>query len=555
MTADQNGRYAFVKCIGRGGMAEVWTGKSFGSGGFEKVVAIKILSPDIVDNEGYQRALTDEALLTVQLKHPNIVDIYDLNLEAENPFMVMEYVEGTELRDLLKTLRKKNERLSVPIAAYIISELSKALSHAHTRRDPDSGRPFRIVHRDVSPSNILVSKEGDIKLTDFGIAKSTLQSSKTQTGEIKGKFRYMSPEQARADTVDYRSDIYSLGLVFYECLFGRPAYEADGDLALLKKAQKGDIDFPDEIDPPLQRILDRLLAPDPNERYSELDSFRTELGQYMLNHGGIVEREYFSRYLSDLALPKIRQAIAERKHAEEWLPAPESNIIDPTGRISTVEESVGKPKKKYYLYGGIAAATVLLMIGYGMMHNPVESLTTAETAITAEEAVAVQEAPPSAGTLRITTEPTESSIKVKVGKARFSKPSPAVFSDLPFDKEIEITASKNGYQRLSKKITLSAEQPEETVNLPLQKISKVKVRMVATPYAEVSIPGHFERIETPVSDRVLPAGKYSVIFLHPPTQRRATAQLSAHGGGSYVCTANMAVTDQSKPPSASCRRL
>src|SRR3989338_1788733 len=219
MVFQQFGRCALVKMIGRGGMADVWIGKVHWAGGFEKIVAVKILSPDQVDKEEYQRALKDEACVQAHLKHPNIVDVYDHNFEAENPYLVMEYVEGGELREVLRMLRREKRILPLPLAAFVVSEIAKALSFAHDRRNPKSGEPFHIVHRDVSPSNILLSIHGDVKLSDFGIAKSSLQSSVTQVGQIKGKFRYMSPEQAEGNPLDRRSDVFSLGLVFYECLF------------------------------------------------------------------------------------------------------------------------------------------------------------------------------------------------------------------------------------------------------------------------------------------------------------------------------------------------
>src|SRR5262245_37496853 len=139
MEAQRVGRYALVKLIGRGGMADVWVGKAFGASGFEKIVAIKLLAPYNVDKEDYQRALTDEARILVHLKHPNIVDVYDLNFEAENPYLVMEFVEGTELRDVLRALRARNQKLPLKHANYVIAEVAKALAHAHERKDPQTG--------------------------------------------------------------------------------------------------------------------------------------------------------------------------------------------------------------------------------------------------------------------------------------------------------------------------------------------------------------------------------------------------------------------------------
>ena len=148
------GKYAFVRCVGRGGMAEVWTGKSFGSSGFEKVVAIKILAPELVDKESYHRALTDEALLAAKLKHPNIVDIYDLNLEAEKPFMVMEYIEGQLLHDIAGTRHGVSQPME-NVLSYA-TQIAEGLNEAHEKG---------IVHRDIKPANIMVTSKGQVKLS------------------------------------------------------------------------------------------------------------------------------------------------------------------------------------------------------------------------------------------------------------------------------------------------------------------------------------------------------------------------------------------------------
>src|SRR5579885_1202373 len=298
MAAGRVGRYALVKLIGRGGMADVWIGKVQGAVGFEKIVAIKLLAPEQVDKEEYQRALTDEARIQVHLKHPNIVDVYDLNFEAENPYLVMEYVEGIELREVLRYLKSERKTLPLSLAAFIAIEIAKALAFAHEKKNPETGEPLHIVHRDVSPSNILISIHGDVKLSDFGIAKSALQSAVTQVGQIKGKFRYMSPEQAEGQPLDARSDIFSLGLVFYEELFGAPAYDDPSDIGILQKARKGQVTVPADTAPDLKRIFDKLLARKSKDRYADLKTFIHELSDFLKKSGeGIGDREALGDYL------------------------------------------------------------------------------------------------------------------------------------------------------------------------------------------------------------------------------------------------------------------
>ncbi len=321
------GRYALVKQIGRGGMADVWIGKTQGAAGFEKIVAIKLLPPDQVDREDYQRALTDEARIQAHLKHPNIVDVYDLNFESENPYLVMEYVEGIELRDLLKGLRKEERPLSVAAAGFIALEVATTLQFAHERRNQESGEPLQIVHRDVSPSNVLLSLQGDVKLSDFGIAKSILQSARTQVGQIKGKFRYMSPEQAEGGMIDHRSDIFSLGLVFYECLFGAPAYDDPSDVRILQMARKGEVIPPATASPDLKRILARLLAVRVQDRYDELKEFKRDLSDFLRKTGQAMDREAFAEYLQGLRLKPFQEAVSLRREAEDWSPRASTRLL------------------------------------------------------------------------------------------------------------------------------------------------------------------------------------------------------------------------------------
>lgn len=483
------GRYALVKMIGRGGMADVWIGKVRGAGGFEKIVAVKILSPDQVDKEEYQRALTDEARVQVHLKHPNIVDIYDLNFEAENPYLVMEYVEGVELREVLRMLRKEKRTLPFPIAVFIVSEIAKALVFAHERNNPDSGEPLHIVHRDVSPSNILLSIHGDVKLSDFGIAKSSLQSGVTQVGQIKGKFRYMSPEQAEGTALDRRSDIFSLGLVFYECLFGAPAYEGPSDVTVLQMARAGEVVLPKEIDPRLHKILSRLIAQKAEGRYGNLREFAKDLADFTKSIGEMADRESLSQYLCGLDLARFHDAATARRQAEAWSPETTSNIkvLDQTGRIVTLAgETKIIPGRRWRLAAGIAGLVLIL------------------------------------GTAAVVFR------AMNRGQQGTSElPKAQVASTAPATSQTPVTA-------------------------PAPEPKKLRVSFNADPYAEVSIPGQFSDIETPAS-KSLPPGDYTVAFRHAASGRTATARLKGANGGSYVCVADMAVSDPSQPPTASCR--
>ncbi|HSA58372.1 MAG TPA: serine/threonine-protein kinase [bacterium] len=560
MEAHRVGRYALVKLIGRGGMADVWIGKAFGASGFEKIVAIKLLAPYNVDKEDYQRALTDEARILVNLKHPNIVDVYDLNFEAENPYLVMEFVEGTELRDVLRALRAKKQRLPLKLANYVIAEVSKALAHAHERKDPQTGRPLKIVHRDVSPSNILISAQGDVKLSDFGIAKSALQSGQTQVGLIKGKFRYMSPEQAEGRALDGRSDLFSLGLVFYECLFGAPAYEASSDVGVLQMARTGSVAIPKECDPDLRSVFTKMLAPKASERFADLNVFRRALTEAMSRRGEMGDRESFAEFLGVLDLPQLRKAGEIRRQAEDWDPQPTSQILTGEGTLRTLaEEALPRRRKKLYVFSGAAAAVGAAAVVFLLAADPFKAVPVPPEVAAPETwpVVAVPVAAASSvrtqGTLFVETAPPDAAVEVKFGDRKIAMTGAFSLPEIPFGAPVEIMASKKGFRSVSRRVTFSSDKAEEKLTLTLPEIKDVQVRFVADPYAEVSVPGQFSGVETPIASRRLPPGDYDVTFSHGPSGHRAVARIKGREGGNFLCSANMAVEDASAAASASCR--
>lgn len=216
-------RYHLERRLGTGGMAEVFLAWQVGPGGFERRVALKRPLPHVVEDANAVAAFLDEARLAAQLRHPNIAQVYDVGEGDRAYFMVMEYVDGPSLRQLLRTLQAKGERVPVPIAVGIGLAILDALRYAHQHED-ERGRPLRLVHRDINPRNVLLNRRGEVKIVDFGIARAQFQLHVTRTGTIKGTLPYMSPEQAAGEAVDHRSDLYSTGVVIWELVTGRRAY-------------------------------------------------------------------------------------------------------------------------------------------------------------------------------------------------------------------------------------------------------------------------------------------------------------------------------------------
>lgn len=276
------GPYELLEPLASGGMAKVYRARMVGAMGFEKVVAIKFMLQTFTGNPELVKMFVDEARLAATLSHGNIVGILDFGERNGNYYITMEYVAGANLRVLL---RRANETKRLPppaLAAYVIAEVAKGLDYAHKKTDQD-GRPLFIVHRDVSPQNVVLSWTGEVKVLDFGIARSRTRNTETAAGTIKGKYSYMSPEQASGMPLDHRSDIFSLGSVFYELLTGQKAFP-DAGIAALPKVRQADFIPPDRIRPELPvtlvRILMKAMARNPEDRFPSGAAMLAELSRW-----------------------------------------------------------------------------------------------------------------------------------------------------------------------------------------------------------------------------------------------------------------------------------
>jgi TonB family protein len=280
-SADRFGQYEILERIASGGMAELFRARFRGAEGFQKIVAVKKILPHIAGDEEFLAMFADEAKLAAQLNHPNIVHIFDLGkIESGGYFIAMEFVDGRDLRSILQLARDTGLRTPIPLAVAIGAKVAAALDYAHRRRG-DDGQDLHIVHRDVSPPNILVSTDGDIKLCDFGIARAASKVSRTESGALKGKVPYMSPEQAWGRGVDQRSDIYSLGAVVFEMVAGRRLYRGESEMETLEKVRAGEAvvasSVNPEVPPALDAVLLRALAREPERRYAHVSEMLRDL--------------------------------------------------------------------------------------------------------------------------------------------------------------------------------------------------------------------------------------------------------------------------------------
>ncbi len=294
------GDYHLVAKLARGGMAEIFLAKRFGVGGFERNVVIKRMLDDLTTEQEFVTMFLDEARLAAKLTHPNIAQITDFGVIDNRYYICMEHIAGEDLRAISSKCREKNINVPIDVGLRIILAVCEGLEYAHELTE--EGRSLNIVHRDVSPSNIMVSFQGSVKLLDFGIAKATSRVGETTTGKLKGKITFMSPEQVQGGTIDGRSDIFALGLTAYELLTQKRVFHRDSDMASLNAVLHAPIPKPTEFRPDMpaevEAILMRALERDLSKRYASAGAMRAEIQAYLSR----VDTEPGSRKLADFML-------------------------------------------------------------------------------------------------------------------------------------------------------------------------------------------------------------------------------------------------------------
>jgi serine/threonine protein kinase len=413
------GQYTLLEKIAAGGMAEVWKARMRGVEGFQKTVAIKKILPHMTDNSEFVSMFIDEAKLAAQLSHPNIVHIYDLGKIGRDYYIAMEYVDGKDLRSLMNAGRRKGVRFPLGLALFIAARLASALDYAHRKRDFED-REMGLVHRDVSPQNVLLSLEGDVKLCDFGIAKAVSKAGQTQMGALKGKLQYMSPEQAWGRAVDARSDLFSLGSVLYEMLTGERLFTGDTEISVLESVRQGQIRSTRQSDPSIpvevDEIVARALAYDPQARFASAGEMKQKIESVLHSLGlspdptdlaawvhKALEEEPASGDWSVPAYPAVvppavvpsavvpsapapevdlgRDLALELEgsfEAPEWPPAPELApepepalaAVAPMGEVHVGESA---PRSRNLLYIMIAAAVVVAILTFLFLRRPAPS--------------------------------------------------------------------------------------------------------------------------------------------------------------------------------------
>ena len=308
----QFGKYQLLDKIAEGGMAELFRAKLTGAQGFEKLIAIKRILPNLSGEENLLAAFIDEAKLAALLHHENIIQIYDFGSMDDQYFIAMEYLFGKDLRAISRTVRKKDQELGLENILYIICRICAGLDYSHNLKDLQ-GKALSIIHRDINPQNILITYEGQVKIIDFGIAKAASHNTKTRENLIKGKLAYMSPEQANGQAIDHRSDIFSTGIILYELLADRRMFQGE-TMHVLSLVREAQYDPPEEVipnlPPKLNAILRRALAKDPDERFRYAGEMLADIEEFMFELSLRPNARSFAGYMKELF---------EEEHAQEEL--------------------------------------------------------------------------------------------------------------------------------------------------------------------------------------------------------------------------------------------
>jgi serine/threonine protein kinase len=277
-------RYQIVRKLDMGGMAEIFLGRAQSIEGIERPVAIKRVLPSLALNEQFMAMFLDEARLSMQLTHANIVQVFDVGRASGTIFIVMEFVEGYNLRRLFQRASERGFRVPIEIACHLVIEVCKGLTHAHEKIDA-KGRHLKIVHRDLSPPNILVSKSGEVKITDFGLAKALTQATVTDPGIVKGKYSYLSPEAAKGQQVDHRADIFALGICLWELLANRRLFMGSDDAATVDLVRDARVPslakLNKSVTQEFERLVMRSLARDPHHRFTSAAEFGDAVANYL----------------------------------------------------------------------------------------------------------------------------------------------------------------------------------------------------------------------------------------------------------------------------------
>lgn len=362
------GRYETLEPVAAGGMAKVYRGRALAEGGFERVVAIKVMHAHLACDPEFVAMFLDEARLAAKIDHPNVVATHDVQQSPVGTFLVMDYVDGYDFGMVQRCLRSRDERVPLGVALRVVIDALRGLSAAHELTAAD-GTPIRLVHRDVSPQNILLDKNtGTVRLTDFGVAHARERLSSTEAGALKGKLGYLSPEHAKDGAVDCRSDIYSTGVLLWEALVGKPMFAGRPRVRVLSDILQGNIRPPHVIDPTLPEALSdacmRALALDPEKRFPTAEAFAKGLrAAASIAEVDVADNDAVRDFVATSGVAAYAKRNAQKLHEEE------ETIVEPAPATPPAEIATTGTAARRFAGRWTWAVAALLALGSFVMFS------------------------------------------------------------------------------------------------------------------------------------------------------------------------------------------
>lgn len=547
------GRYHLIRKIAAGGMAEIFHARLYGAEGFERDLVIKKILPQWSSDRDFTTMLIDEAKIAVQLTHPNIIQVYELGREDGVYYIAMEYLNGVDLRRIVQKASSLQKKVPQEVSLMILIDLLEGLAYAHSKKD-GQGNPLEIIHRDISPQNILVSYDGTSKITDFGIARAASKSHETMTGVIKGKFAYMSPEQANQESLDQRSDLFSVAIILYEILTGERLFYRGSEVDTLDRIRRGHVTFSEEaeksIPEEIKGVLRKALAKDREARYTDAMAFREALLDFARSSKQKLRRERVASFVCELFEEERHREECQKREditrqiVEDTVSAPmglmEKTIptkilLEPSSGETRTEVLVqapfvtppelkavrGKERHLWWVVGGAAVGIFILVFLYVAEDYRNRQNEMGQKAIAVSLGAPPQPLSDPRPKPRETTPPETRPLVSETMPTELKKDPPMV-SLFP-DKKKDVKESP---------------QKENHVKKDVQGEGQGYVSVQAIPWGDVFVDGSNKSLETPVQRLVLRSGRHVIKVVYEPDGSSLSSTIQIRSGAQILCVAD-----------------
>ncbi|MBM4374395.1 MAG: serine/threonine protein kinase [Deltaproteobacteria bacterium] len=480
------GKYTLLRELASGGMAKVYLAIQRAVAGFEKLVVVKRILPELARDPNFVEMLLAEARTAATLNHPNVVQTFDVGEHEGTYFIAMEYINGEDVRSIVRGMKNKNVT-DIPLehTLTIINGMCAGLAYAHEKRGLD-GEPLNIVHRDISPQNVLITFTGDVKIVDFGIAKSSQAAvgEKTSSGQLKGKVPYMSPEQARGEDIDHRSDVFALGIMLFELTTGRRLFKAKSDYDTLRLICDREYPRPSQVRPDypaaLEAIVMRALEKDRKTRYQSARDMQADLEAFIREERIAASTVSLSTWMNFLFEEKIAQQKTVLQDAKQLADVIATQQAD-TGADWMKETNIGLnavtmsgtdvtglhelKRRQTRLFLGLGALVLVLAGGGGWFAWKAKKDAAAN--VQAPPPAVTAEPEPKRGKLSVRSDPDDANVKVQ-GELQGTR-TPLVVEKLPTDAPLEVKVWKDGFEDVVQTVTFSETELEREITVKLSR--------------------------------------------------------------------------------------